>query len=211
MVNKLSPARFASLLMGVWFLSTASANKFAGTLSSLYPEEVKNETSTIKTDSASLNTVLASIKSNSLDSMVFKDDPKASYVLPVATANWSETTGEKSVLKSVSYDSAAKMGSVSVFHLKVIKSFNKNFNSALLVGENELLTYEVVEEVKNSKLVKTDKVQIWNLKPEKPTFAGFTIATLYDFFMLFVFMAGIASVFLFFLSKRLLVLMNGVR
>lgn len=39
MVNKLSPARFASLLMGVWFLSTATANKFAGTLSALYPEE----------------------------------------------------------------------------------------------------------------------------------------------------------------------------
>lgn len=38
MVNKLSPARFASLLMGVWFLSTSTANKFAGTLSTLYPE-----------------------------------------------------------------------------------------------------------------------------------------------------------------------------
>ncbi|MCB9018392.1 MAG: peptide MFS transporter [Paludibacteraceae bacterium] len=38
MVNKLSPARFSSLLMGVWFLSTSTANKFAGTLSSLYPE-----------------------------------------------------------------------------------------------------------------------------------------------------------------------------
>lgn len=38
MVNKLSPARFASLLMGVWFMSTAAANKFAGTLSSYYPE-----------------------------------------------------------------------------------------------------------------------------------------------------------------------------
>lgn len=38
MVNKLSPARFASLLMGVWFLSTSTANKLAGTLSSLYPE-----------------------------------------------------------------------------------------------------------------------------------------------------------------------------
>jgi POT family proton-dependent oligopeptide transporter len=33
MVNKLAPVKFASLLMGVWFLSTASANKFAGTLS----------------------------------------------------------------------------------------------------------------------------------------------------------------------------------
>lgn len=39
MVNKLAPARFASLLMGVWFLSTATANKLAGTLSGLYPDE----------------------------------------------------------------------------------------------------------------------------------------------------------------------------
>ncbi len=40
LVNKLSPTRFASLLMGVWFMSTATANKFAGTLSALYPEEL---------------------------------------------------------------------------------------------------------------------------------------------------------------------------
>ncbi len=39
MVNKLSPARLASLLMGVWFLANATANKFAGMLSALYPEE----------------------------------------------------------------------------------------------------------------------------------------------------------------------------
>jgi amino acid/peptide transporter (Peptide:H+ symporter), bacterial len=41
MVNKLSPVRFASLLMGVWYLSMATANKLAGVLSSLYPEEGK--------------------------------------------------------------------------------------------------------------------------------------------------------------------------
>lgn len=41
MVNKLSPARFASLLMGVWYLSMATANKLAGSLSSLYPEAGK--------------------------------------------------------------------------------------------------------------------------------------------------------------------------
>ncbi len=39
MVNRLAPARFASLLMGVWFLSTAAANKFAGLLSGLYPKD----------------------------------------------------------------------------------------------------------------------------------------------------------------------------
>lgn len=39
MVNKLAPARFASLLMGVWFLANATANKFAGMLSALYPDQ----------------------------------------------------------------------------------------------------------------------------------------------------------------------------
>jgi POT family proton-dependent oligopeptide transporter len=38
MVNKLAPLRFASLLMGVWYMSMATANKFAGMLSGLYPE-----------------------------------------------------------------------------------------------------------------------------------------------------------------------------
>lgn len=41
MVNKLAPARFASLLMGTWFLANATANKFAGTLSAFYPEQGK--------------------------------------------------------------------------------------------------------------------------------------------------------------------------
>ena len=37
LVNKLAPARFASLLMAVWFLATAAGNKLAGVLSGLYP------------------------------------------------------------------------------------------------------------------------------------------------------------------------------
>ena len=39
LVYKLSPARFSSLLMGVWYLSTSAANKFAGLLSGYYPDE----------------------------------------------------------------------------------------------------------------------------------------------------------------------------
>lgn len=39
MVARLSPARLASLLMGVWFLANAMANDFAGMLSKLYPED----------------------------------------------------------------------------------------------------------------------------------------------------------------------------
>ncbi|MET0466500.1 MAG: peptide MFS transporter [Chitinophagaceae bacterium] len=36
--NKLSPIRFASLLMAVWFLGNAGGNKLAGVLSGLYPD-----------------------------------------------------------------------------------------------------------------------------------------------------------------------------
>ena len=43
LVNKLAPLKFASLLMAVWFLANAFANKLAGVLSALYPD---NKTTT---------------------------------------------------------------------------------------------------------------------------------------------------------------------
>jgi POT family proton-dependent oligopeptide transporter len=42
LVNRLAPARFASILMGVWFLSNAVANKFGGKLAALLPSEGKS-------------------------------------------------------------------------------------------------------------------------------------------------------------------------
>ncbi len=47
MVTKLSPTRFASLLMGVWFLANAAANWLAGQLSTLYPDPNRTEFSSI--------------------------------------------------------------------------------------------------------------------------------------------------------------------
>jgi POT family proton-dependent oligopeptide transporter len=41
LVSKLAPVRFASILMGVWFLSNAVANKFGGKLAALLPSEGK--------------------------------------------------------------------------------------------------------------------------------------------------------------------------
>ncbi|MEN9600390.1 MAG: hypothetical protein RL596_2714 [Bacteroidota bacterium] len=38
LVNKLSPIKFASLLMAVWYTANAFANKLAGQLSALYPD-----------------------------------------------------------------------------------------------------------------------------------------------------------------------------
>lgn len=43
MVNKLSPGRFTSLMMGIWFMAIATGNKLAGTMSSLYPDPTSNK------------------------------------------------------------------------------------------------------------------------------------------------------------------------
>lgn len=43
LVNKLAPLKFASLLMAVWFLANAAANKLAGVLSSFYPDNKTTE------------------------------------------------------------------------------------------------------------------------------------------------------------------------
>ncbi|HLK29380.1 MAG TPA: peptide MFS transporter [Puia sp.] len=41
LVNKLSPLKFSSLLMAIWFTANAFGNKVAGVLSALYPEKGK--------------------------------------------------------------------------------------------------------------------------------------------------------------------------
>jgi POT family proton-dependent oligopeptide transporter len=209
MVNKLSPARFASLLMGVWFLSTASANKFAGTLSALYPEEVKVE----KVFSPQISAAdLQVIESNIIDTLIFKSEPKGEYELPIASFSLSKEKDGASIIKGLKYNEQSEHGTVSLFHMKLIKGLNKNFTSAVMLNESMVLTIEKIEKKLDDGTFKTtSNAQVWNLKPKKPKFAGFQVNTLYDFFMIFVIMAGAASVFLFFLSKRLLVLMNGIR
>lgn len=150
MVNKLAPVRFASLLMAIWYLSTAAANIFAGTLSSYYPQPI-----------VELATVQSAEKDHSLT------------LLP---EDFNESVTEKEGVEVIPFD-------------KII--FSK-------IEDKTIKT-----QVQGS----LEKQQLENPK----SFMGYTISSLYDFFMLFVFMAGIASVILFFLSKRLLKMMHGVR
>jgi POT family proton-dependent oligopeptide transporter len=71
----------------------------------------------------------------------------------------------------------------------------------ILLGDikDEGVKAEVINMLEQGKVANTKK------------FIGMSIDNLYDFFMLFVFMAGAASLVLFFLSKRLMVMMHGVR
>lgn len=150
MVNKLAPLRFASLLMAVWYLSTAAANKFAGTLSGYYPQPI-----------IELALVQSVEKENSLTLL-----PK----------DFEESVMEKDGTTVIPFDKI---------------TFSKI--------EDKTLKSEIQSNL--------EKQQLENPK----TFIGYQISNLYDFFMLFVFMAGTASVILFFLSRRLLKMMHGIK
>ncbi|MFM6983994.1 MAG: peptide MFS transporter [Chitinophagaceae bacterium] len=216
MVNKLAPVKLASLLMGVWFLSTAAANKFAGTLSELYPEEVKMEKSI---NSHASPEIMAMLNAQVIDTNTWKLDPAGKTQIAYASVSLDKTNKDSKTADSitnVSVDSVKK--DISVYALKVIKSNNRNFNRVIMTdikdGDNSypaIITHDSVEVVVNRVSTKKEVVQVWNLKPKKPSFLGMQISTLYDFFMLFVYMAGIASIILFFLSKKLLNMMGGVR
>ena len=53
--------------------------------------------------------------------------------------------------------------------------------------------------------------EVWDLNPKKPSIFGQEIKNLYEFFVVFIILAGVASVLLFFLSKTLLKMMHGLR
>ncbi|AZZ59413.1 peptide MFS transporter [Riemerella anatipestifer] len=154
MVNKLAPVRFVSLLMGVWFLSTATANKFAGTLSSFYPQ---------------------------------------SYVSVDKVQNF-----EKEVNTSL-----------------INKDFNiKDKKNVVQIDGQNMIPFDkiTVADIKNEDLKQNIKLEIEKAQVVKEkSFLGFKVASLYDFFMLFVFMSGISSVILFLLSKYLVKMMHGVK
>ncbi|MBK6523699.1 MAG: peptide MFS transporter [Bacteroidia bacterium] len=148
MVNKLAPVKFASLLMGVWFLSTASANKFAGTLSSYYPETML---------------VVSAVEKQQTE--------KAIEICPK--------------LDKAEDINGTKYVSIDLINLDGIK--------------DKVVKEDVVKNIFANSVIK------------EKSFIGYKINDLYSFFMLFVVMAGVASVILFFLSKKLLAMMNGVR
>jgi POT family proton-dependent oligopeptide transporter len=116
LVNKLSPVKFLSLLMAIWFTANAFGNKLAGVLSSMYPPGIAE---------------IKKAKDAGID------------------------------LAAILYDKA---------------------------------------EPSAAQVIKLHKLEIpFAFK----TFLGYHINNLYDFFMLFVFMAGTASLILFLVTKKL--------
>lgn len=205
MVVKLAPARVVSLLMGVWFMSNAASNKLAGELSSLYPEEVKIETAAIKSDSTTMNI----IASQTIDSAVWEQSAKEMYKLPVANIEFAGENDSKDTISS--FTLTAEKKEVSVYHLKLMHITSKEISNAVVSADgNYLIGYKVTDRPTAEGRVKEKELEVWNLKPVKPSFLGMKIDNLFDFFMIFVYMAGAAAILLFAINKWLLKMMHGV-
>jgi proton-dependent oligopeptide transporter, POT family len=124
LVAKLAPKRFASLLMGVWFLGNAAGYALTGTLGALLPP-----------------------------------------------------TGDK-------YQAAATKG----------------------IDLNAVLTGTATLTPEQSAFLAEEKIPT-----AYSSFAGFTITNLFDFFMVFVILCGVASIVLYALTPMLKKMMHGVR
>ncbi|MDX1942247.1 MAG: peptide MFS transporter [Saprospiraceae bacterium] len=124
LVSKLAPLKLVSLLMAVWFLANAAANKLAGTLSGLYPP--------------------------------------GEGEMRLAADNGVDLRGILNGAVQPTQDMLAKLNDLSI-------------------------------------------------RADYPMLLGFQITNLYEFFMIFVVMAGIASGILFLLQSRLNKMMHGLR
>jgi POT family proton-dependent oligopeptide transporter len=287
MVNKLAPVKFASLLMGVWFLSTSAANKFAGELSKLYPEPVvavatveklaaQEGPQLLPADLANGSIVVAVDKVGlaSVADEKIRQDLKAKFdaaaaftgpvpaqvteaavealekelgvtLFPEAYARGVVKVGDAAVIGieqlawTALTDEAARAGARAKLEAQLITKavppilavptplvaeaqaslapqlFPKDYKKdGQMVGDTAVIPMEKIQLAAIADPVRRDEAKKSlesQLVRNPKLFVGAEIVTLYDFFMLFVVMAGAASVVLFAVSKTMLRMMHGVR
>jgi POT family proton-dependent oligopeptide transporter len=215
-VNKLSPKRFASIMMAVFFLSSVVGNFAAGLFSGLIPqpnvkEIVIHENSTYnEKEVIELTTKIINRSENPLE--------------PAVLRKYEENL--KADNKKFNRDDVVKPDTLMLRESKIINgridptktvlfgSYNeiKEKMSAIQIDENLAMNYRtdknfivrdvVVNEVHTASII---------FENTKNNLFGIEISTLYAFFIIFIVMSGVTSVLLLVLHKRVEKLMHGVR
>jgi POT family proton-dependent oligopeptide transporter len=241
MVNKLSPVRFASLLMGVWFLSTAAANNFAGFLSSFYPEpevkaiqvqalEKKYSTDTHKalllvSDSYKDSTI---VKNVSLENVSVSKDTlsKESEDLNQSIAFYYDKKSKKNIESDQIWVISEKDVEATKGKALLFDTINANITPLKdSLGNDYMLSYssinwsnlfpktkDKVQLAKQKETIQKEKIAMAKLAINKEKdFLGLKINDLKSFFWLFVYLAGGSALVLFVLSRVLVKMMHGVK
>jgi POT family proton-dependent oligopeptide transporter len=203
MVFKLSPVKFATILMAVWFLSLGTSFKISGVMSALYPREVtKNEINL--PDKKLLIKTFNSLYELKPDSTFF------ARLTPNDAANpgrvW-DVKSDNGKLISIEEQTTTESFKIDSVKLDLILTSDNTYSK-----EKTKFIYRFSPDGKNILLIRNNNVlEDWNLFPEKPKLFWIEIKTLTSFFIIFILMAGISSILLFALTKPLLKLMQGVR
>jgi POT family proton-dependent oligopeptide transporter len=188
LVGKLSPKRFASLLYGVFFLSNAAGYALAGTLGSILPPTGDKYIAAEK-----VNIDLKSILED-------KKVADGSELFALAKLNLAKFDKEKGKENNIDVDKKIE----NIAQLKSEKDFAKTKNEAFV---NKYKAEDTTFTAAELNIIKDKKI----LTVSYPTFAGFTIKSLFEFFMVFVVLCGVASVLLLLLVPVLKKMMHGVR
>lgn len=187
LVAKLAPKRFASLLMGVWFLGNAGGYVLTGVLGALLPPTTE---AYIKMEKENIN--LKSV----LDG---EKDPSGRELFILAKEKIASSIDyDKAKQNNINLDTAfAKSNAI----IARAKEKDKNATFTVSMTLDSVLTASEFETIKSQKLVNT----------AYPSFMGFKLKSLYDFFMLFVVLCGLAGLILYALTPMMRKMMHGVR
>ena len=240
MVNRLAPVRLSSLMMGVWFLSTALANWAAGTLGQFYPEDVhkaksasaatfmyrgEKDTASI-TAKADTNFAVAGLANGGTWAVKLKSDdapkPKELGFVEQIVANFGndplikamavEDVSKKDALISLAVQSPASAVKVPPYKMKQIISLDKLKEFKEKHGREMHYAYGFNPEgTLMYVLSEGGNIERWEINPDKPKLMGIEITDLYHFFLIFVCMAVFAGVLLLVMSRTLLKMMHGIR
>ncbi len=186
LVAKLAPKRFASLLMGVWFLGNAGGYALTGTLGALLPP-TPDKYVDMKAENVDLQKILDGQATPSGKDLYTLAKYKTAASIDVEKAEVNNIDFKRAFAVSDSLIKKAKKEGIKEFN--VANTLDMAFTPA---------QYEVI---KSQEIIKV----------AYPKFAGFTLKNLYDFFMLFVVLCGIAGIVLYALTPMMKKMMHGVR
>lgn len=188
LVGKLAPKRFASLLFGVFFLSNASGYALAGTLGSILPPTSEQYVAAEK-----IHIDLAGI----LDGKVAFEGEDLFKLLNIKAAALNEDLAKENKI-----DVKGKIDNLNKLNAakEKAKKDNKEFVNTFKAADTTFTASEF-------KVIKEKKI----IEAKYPNFAGFTIHNLFEFFMVFVVLCGVASALLFALTPRLKKMMHGIQ
>ena len=212
-VNKLSPRRFASMMMAVFFLSSVVGNFTAGLFSGIIPQPEVKEILYVENSGYSE----ADIQLYTANLMTKSDNPLEGCL--TKSYRKINTKFEDNKLadnkKRYTKKDATNLNAMLLF--KGQDSLSMSFTNAANTAKGVRSEKTVAAYAKNKDVMVRDvvingeHVASYVFQNSQKQIFGVTINTLYSFFIIFIVMAGATSILLLLLHKRLEKLMHGIR